>query len=490
MATRERQGTLVVGLGRSGIGAARLLRALGEPVCLAESRSGDALAEQAATLEAEGIPVKLGLPLDADRFDALTPPPATVVVSPGIRFDHPALEALRARGVAVQGELVGAWRAGRAVPWIGITGTNGKTTVTHLVHHLLVAGGLDAPLCGNVGTSAADVVRQRIVAGPAASGVSPSGLSALGASLSGGSFAENLAFPDWLVVELSSYQIEAAPELAPAIGIWTTLTPDHLERHGTLEAYRAIKRQLLEQSGLRILNADDADLRSRAASWDQACWITAGPRQAALDAGIDPHLWIEAGEVWNADGPLFPAAALAMPGDHNRQNLLLAAAVALAAGLTPAVIEAGCRSFPGVPHRLERIRLHQGITWFNDSKATNYDAAEVALRALDGPLVVLAGGQSKQGDAAGWIAQLHRQAAAVILYGAARQEFTGLLAAGGYSGRVESVEGLDQAVPLARQLAAEGACPAVLLSPACASFDQYSDFEARGHHFRRLVLAL
>ena len=495
MATRERQGTLVVGLGRSGIGAARLLRALGEPVWLAESRSGDALAEQAAALEAEGILVKLGLPLDADRFDALTPPPATVVVSPGIRFDHPALEALRARGVAVQGELVGAWRAGRAVPWIGITGTNGKTTVTHLVHHLLVAGGLDAPLCGNVGTSAADVVRQRIVAGRAASGVSPSGLSALGvslseASLSGGSSAENLALPDWLVVELSSYQIEAAPELAPAIGIWTTLTPDHLERHGTLESYRAIKRQLLEQSGLRILNADDADLRSRAASWDQACWITAGPRQAALDAGIDPHLWIEAGEVWNADGPLFPAAALAMPGDHNRQNLLLAAAVALAAGLIPAVIEAGCRSFPGVPHRLERIREQGGITWFNDSKATNYDAAEVALRALDGPLVVLAGGQSKQGDAAGWITQLQRQAAAVILYGAARQEFTGLLAAGGYGGRVESVEGLDQAVPLARQLAAEGACPAVLLSPACASFDQYSDFEARGHHFRRLVLAL
>ena len=476
MATPERQGTVVVGLGRSGIGAARLLRSLGEPVRLAESRSGGALAEQAAALEAEGIPVHLGLPLDADRFDALTPPPATVVVSPGIRFDHPALEALRARGVAVQGELVGAWRAGRAVPWIGITGTNGKTTVTYLVHHLLAAGGLDAPLCGNVGTSAADVVRQRIVAGSGAP--------------TDGTPSRNLALPDWLVVELSSYQIEAAPELAPAIGIWTTLTPDHLERHGTLEAYRAIKRQLLEQSGLRILNADDPDLRSRAASWDQALWITAEARQAALDAGIDPHLWIEAGEVWDADGPLFPAAALAMPGDHNRQNLLMATAAALAAGLTPVVIEAACRSFPGVPHRLERIREHGGITWFNDSKATNYDAAEVALRALDGPLVVLAGGQSKQGDGAGWIAQLQRQAAAVILYGAARQEFAGLLAAGGYGGRVESVEGLDQAVPLARELAAQGACPAVLLSPACASFDQYSDFEARGDHFRRLVLAL
>jgi UDP-N-acetylmuramoylalanine--D-glutamate ligase len=488
MATPERQGTVVVGLGRSGIGAARLLRDLGEPVRLAESRSGGALAEQAAALKAEGITVELGLPLDADRFDALTPPPATVVVSPGIRFDHPALEALRARGVAVQGELVGAWRAGRAVPWIGITGTNGKTTVTHLVHHLLVAAGLDAPLCGNVGTSAADVVRQRILAAQAASGGSPSSGSLFAGTSSPPSGSE--ALPDWLVVELSSYQIEAAPELAPAIGIWTTLTPDHLERHGTLEAYRAIKRQLIEQSSLRILNADDLDLRSRAASWDQACWITAGPRQAALDAGIDPHLWIEAGEVWNAEGPLFPAAALAMPGDHNRQNLLMATATALAAGLTPAVIEAACRSFPGVPHRLERIRLHQGITWFNDSKATNYDAAEVALRALDGPLVVLAGGQSKQGDAAGWIAQLQCQAAAVILYGAARQAFAGLLASGGYGGRVESVEGLDQAVPLARKLAAEGGCPAVLLSPACASFDQYSDFEARGDHFRRLVLAL
>jgi UDP-N-acetylmuramoylalanine--D-glutamate ligase len=476
MATPERQGTAVVGLGRSGIGAARLLRALGEPVRLVEGRSGGALAEQAAVLEAEGIPVHLGLPLDADRFDALTPPPATVVVSPGIRFDHPALEVLRARGVAVQGELVGAWRAGRAVPWIGITGTNGKTTVTYLVHHLLAAGGLDAPLCGNVGTSAADVVRQRIVAGSGAP--------------TEGTPSRTLTSPDWLVVELSSYQIEAASELAPAIGIWTTLTPDHLERHGTLEAYRAIKRQLIEQSGLRILNADDPDLRSRAASWDQALWITAGARQAALDAGIDPHLWIEAGEVWDAEGPLFPAAALAMPGDHNRQNLLMATAAALAAGLTPAVIEAACRSFPGVPHRLERIREHGGITWFNDSKATNYDAAEVALRALVGPLVVLAGGQSKQGDGSGWIAQLQRQAAAVILYGAARQEFAGLLAAGGYGGRVESVEGLDQAVPLARELAAQGACPTVLLSPACASFDQYSDFEARGDHFRRLVLAL
>jgi len=470
MAPTQRHGTVVVGLGRSGLGAARLLRALGEPVRLVESRSDAGLQEQARALEAEGIGVVLGIPLDADRFDQLDPAPERVVVSPGIRFDHPALEALRQRGVTVDGELVAAWRAGRSVPWIGITGTNGKTTVTHLVHHLLEAGGLDAPLCGNVGTSAAEVVLAWIVGGSEAPPSRPQ--------------------PDWLVVELSSYQIEAAPELAPLIGIWTTLTPDHLERHGSLDAYRAIKRQLLERSGLRILNADDPDLRARAASWDQAQWVTAGGRQAALDAGIDPHLWIEAGQVWDASGPLFPAAALAMPGEHNRQNLLMATAAGLAAGLRPASLEAALRAFPGVPHRLERVGAHAGVQWFNDSKATNYDAAEVALRALAGPLVVLAGGQSKQGEAAGWIAELKRQAAAVILYGAAREEFAGLLAAAGYGGRVESVAGLEEAVPLAAELARCSGSSAVLLSPACASFDQYTDFEARGDHFRRLVLAL
>ena len=470
MDTSPRHGTVVVGLGRSGIGAARLLQGAGESVRLIESRTTPALEQSAVRLREEGIAVLLGVPLDAGRIDQLTPPPARVVVSPGIRFDHPALDALRQRGVQVEGELVAAWQAGQAVPWIGITGTNGKTTVTHLVHHLLEAGGLDAPLCGNVGTSAAEVVLERITG--AAGGPAPA------------------APPDWLVVELSSYQIEAAPQVAPRIGIWTTLTPDHLERHGTLEAYRAIKRRLLDNAGLRILNADDPDLRARAASWDQACWITAGPRQAALEAGIEPHLWIEQDVVWDGSGPLFPAAALAMPGAHNRQNLLMASAAGLAAGLTPASLEAGFRSFPGVPHRLEQIREHAGVRWFNDSKATNYDAAEVALRALSGPLVVLAGGQSKQGDAAGWISQLRRQAAAVILYGAARAEFTALLAAGGYTGQVAAVEGLAEAVPLAAELAASCGCSGVLLSPACASFDQYSDFEARGDHFRQLVLAL
>ena len=456
--------SLVLGLGRSGIGAARLLRRQGQAVLVIESNSGEALEARATSLRAEGIEVALGVPLDAGLLERLSAPPQRVIVSPGIRWDHPALEALRRAGVPCDGEITTAWEATAAVPWIGITGTNGKTTVTHLVAHLLAEAGLDAPMCGNVGHSAAELALERLAPGR--------------------------SLPGWLVVELSSYQIEAAPQLAPRIGVWTTLTPDHLERHGSLDHYRAIKRSLLERSAVRILNGDDPDLRSRAASWDVARWITAGDRDAARAAGFEPHLWVEADQVIGPDGPLLDARALAMPGAHNRQNLLMAAAVGLEVGLTGPQMEAAFRRFAGVPHRLERVAERQGITWFNDSKATNYDAAEVALRALEGPLVVLAGGESKRGEAGGWIAQLQRQAGAVVLFGAARTEFQGLLQQGGYGGVIEAVEGLAEAVPLAARLATAQGCRAVLLSPACASFDQYRDFEARGDHFRALVQAL
>jgi UDP-N-acetylmuramoylalanine--D-glutamate ligase len=170
--------------------------------------------------------------------------------------------------------------------------------------------------------------------------------------------------------------------------------------------------------------------------------------------------------------------------------MLLAVAAGLEAGLDGAAMEAALRHFPGVPHRLELIREMEGVRFYNDSKATNYDAAEVALQALEGPLVVLAGGQAKRGEAGAWIAALRRQAPAVVLYGEARDAFAELLAGQDYKGRVESCAGLNDAVPLAAQLAPQLGCRGVLLSPACASFDQYSDFEARGDHFRSLVMAL
>ncbi len=453
---------VVLGLGRSGIGAARLLHQPGCSVLVLESGDSPALQERAEALRVEGIDVRLGIPLEPSSFTALPRRPERVIVSPGIRWDHPTLETLRSDGIRTDGEITTAWEARGNVPWIGITGTNGKTTVTHLIAHLLQQAGLDAPMCGNVGFSAAELALER--------GSGP--------------------LPAWLVVELSSYQIESAPALAPRIGVWTTLTPDHLERHGTLDNYRAIKRSLLERSDVRILNGDDPDLRSRSASWDHARWVTAGSREQARAAGFEPHLWIEANQVCQASGPLLPADALAMPGAHNRQNMLMAVAVGLEVGLSAAVMSEALRAFPGVPHRLELIRRLDGVAWFNDSKATNYDAAEVALKALQGPLVVLAGGEAKQGDADGWIAGLQREARAVVLFGAARESFRERLQASAYVGAIHTVEGLSEAVPLARLIAAERNCRAVLLSPACASFDQYRDFEARGEHFRQLVQSL
>ena len=452
---------VVVGLGRSGMGAARLLAARGADVWLLESGSDAGLQQRASLLSQEGVQVELDQPLALSSFNALPRWPERVVVSPGIPFDHPVLDQLRDRGCSVVGEMELAWDAMQRVPWVAITGTNGKTTVTSLVGHLLRHAGLDAPVCGNIGASAAEQALACLESHP----------------------------PDWAVVELSSYQIEAAPSLQPRIGVWTTLTPDHLDRHGSLDRYRSIKADLLRRCSCQLLNGDDPDLRHHAAEWPQARWVTAGPR-SGLGEHLSPHLWLEQGQLWSAAGPLFPANALAMPGQHNLQNLMLATAAALECGLSAAQIEAGVRSFPGVPHRLERLREHQGITYYNDSKATNYDASLVALQAIEAPLVLLAGGRAKRGEPAAWLAALKQKAAAVVLFGEAAPTFAELLGASGYGGRIEQREHLDQALPLASELAARLGARAVLLSPACASFDQFRDFEVRGDHFRQLVEGL
>ena len=375
------------------------------------------------------------------------------------RSNHPTIEQLRQHAVAVDGEMAVAWDALKHIPWVGITGTNGKTTVTHLLSHVLDQAGLAAPMGGNMGVSAADMAL----------------------SLQQGSTPS----PDWLVMELSSYQIEAADRIRPRIGIWTTLTPDHLERHGSVDAYRAIKRGLLERSDHAIFNADDPDLRQQRQSWTGGTWVSTDPTQPD---GHPADLWIDA-EGWVRDRTerLFPAEALAMPGDHNRQNMLLVTAAARQIGLSPASIEAGLRSFRGVPHRLEPLGCIGGTQVFNDSKATNYDAAAVGLRAMQGPVVVLAGGSTKQGDASDWLRELHRKACAVVLFGAGAAELKELITTANFPGPLTLCEDLPAAVDQALQSADGLGASSLLLSPACASFDQYRDFEARGDHFKQLI---
>ena len=455
--------SVVVGLGRSGIGAARLLKALGSEVLILEKAENDACRQKAADLRQQGIDVQLGQPLEISSFEPWLNQINQVVISPGISWTHPTLEALRTHGVPVRGEMALAWESLRESPWIGITGTNGKTTVTHLLHHVLSHGGLKAPMAGNVGYSAAELAL--------------------------GCLEGSTPVPDWVVMEMSSYQIEAATKVAPRIGIWTTLTPDHLERHGSLDAYRAIKRGLLERSQLAILNRDDPEIRGTHSSWGQkrVSWISTGREYS--DTATARLRVSDDGWVYEGKQRLFCSDALAMPGAHNQQNMLLVTAAALEAGLRPETIESALRCFNGVPHRLESLGTIQGIAVFNDSKATNYDAAAVGLQSVPNPAVLLAGGQTKQGNAEVWLQLLKERSSAVVLFGAGADELRGLIEASAFPGAVVTHQGLDDAVPHALELARQQQAASLLLSPACASFDQYSDFEARGNHFRELIEA-
>ncbi|MFZ9737428.1 MAG: UDP-N-acetylmuramoyl-L-alanine--D-glutamate ligase [Prochlorotrichaceae cyanobacterium] len=444
----------VIGLGKSGLAAARLLKFQGWTVSLHDRSDTPALQEHRQHLAAEGLTVQLGHPYDFRQFD---PSPQLIVVSPGVSWDLPGLQEAREAGLEVIGEMALAWRTLRDRPWVGITGTNGKTTTTALVAAIFQAAGFHAPACGNIGYAACELALQ---------------------------FAQGQPV-DWVIAELSSYQIESSPEVAPAIGIWTTFTPDHLARHYTLENYFSIKAQLLKNSAWPIFNGDDPALKQQIPSlFPQANWSSTQGK-AQLLGQADQGTYVEAGWVCFQDQRIVPVQDLKMVGQHNAQNLLLATAAALKAGIAPSVIADAVRQFPGVPHRLEWVRTHQGVDFINDSKATNYDAAWVGLAAVEAPVILIAGGEAKAGEDGPWLQAIQEKAAIVLLIGKAGQVFAQRLAEVGYTA-VEVVETLDQAVKRSFELIPQVNPKVVLLSPACASFDQYPNFEARGDHFRTL----
>ncbi|PSN19798.1 UDP-N-acetylmuramoyl-L-alanine--D-glutamate ligase, partial [filamentous cyanobacterium CCP5] len=353
----------------------------------------------------------------------------------------------------VIGEMELAWRYLEDRPWIGITGTNGKTTTTALTAAIFQAAGYTAPACGNIGYAACELA-----------------------------LAEEI--PDWVVAELSSYQIEAASTLAPRIGIWTTFTPDHLQRHKTLANYFAIKASLLHQCETAIFNGDDLRLRETIPQdFPEAYWTSVHGRKAI--APLRPITYIEEGWVKFDGLPVVRSDALKMVGAHNSQNLLLAVTAACLAEVNEEAIATGIASFPGVPHRLEKVCTWQGIEFINDSKATNYDAAEVGLQSVASPAILIAGGDPKTGDDTHWINAIHEKAAKVLLIGAAAEAFAERLKETSYSD-YEIVETMENAVVRSSELAHQLHAPVVLLSPACASFDQYPNFEVRGDHFRQL----
>ncbi len=458
----------VIGLGKSGMAAARLLKRLGWDVVVSDRGTAASLQPMAQALTADGMIVKLGHSFDPDEVDPAVGAYQRIVVSPGVPWDLPALVRARSLGMETLGEMELAWQNLQTCPWIGITGTNGKTTTTALVEAIFQTAGLQAPALGNIGNAACDVVLQEIG-------------QAKGKGI------------NWAIAEVSSYQIEASPTLAPHIGIWTTFTPDHLARHKTLENYYAIKAQLLSRSRFQIFNGDDPYLRQvgqqgGAPMRPDACWTSVHGKAHLLG---DPALgaYIEDGWVTVQGKVILPANLLRMPGAHNLQNLLMAVAAAALAGIDKAAIAQAIATFPGVPHRLEYICTWQGVDFINDSKATNYDAAEVGLASVKAPAILIAGGEAKEGDDEAWLRTIQQKAAAVLLIGNAAELFASRLQKQGYR-NYEIVETMDKAVTRSAALASQYQAAVVLLSPACASFDQYQNFEQRGDHFRHFCLEM
>lgn len=488
----------IIGLGKSGVAATRLLKREGWEVELGDSKTSDSLCQQQEELLKEGIPVKLGYSLDLNT----SLKPQLIVVSPGVPWDIPVLVEARKQGIDTIGEMELAWRYLQSIPWVAITGTNGKTTTTALIAAIFKAANFHAPACGNIGYAACEVALEsglvgvglanttsnqqtKIVQNPPSdeSKIHPPNPPLPRGDI--GSEGRTKSKIDWVIAEISSYQIESSQELTPQIGIWTTFTPDHLSRHKTLENYYNIKAALLKRSRLQILNGDDPYLHNRGTKeWPNAYWTSVQGKDYLLG---DPAkgFYIEDGWVMSQDEAIVQVSALRMVGEHNQQNLLMAVASAKLAGIENQAIAQAIANFPGVPHRLEHIITWNGIDFINDSKATNYDAAQVGLAAVDSPTILIAGGEAKAGDDTSWISTIQEKAAAVLLIGDAATTFATRLKQAGFE-RYEIVETMANAVPRAAILAQEYHSRVVLLSPACASFDQYQSFEHRGEDFRQL----
>ncbi|MFP4320324.1 MAG: UDP-N-acetylmuramoyl-L-alanine--D-glutamate ligase [Phormidium sp.] len=439
----------IIGLGKSGLAAARLLKHQGWQVSVSDRGTGDSLSQQQQLLAQDNIPVALGHVFDPETAPHLD----LLIVSPGVPWDLPNLEQARHLGIETIGEMELAWRHLQTCPWLGITGTNGKTTTTALAAAIFEGAGLKAPACGNIGNAACEL------------------------ALTANQQDQPL---DWVVAEISSYQIESSSTLTPRIGIWTTFTPDHLNRHKTLDNYYRIKAKLLQSSELQIFNGDDPYLRQQRETWPNAHWTS-----IENDPSLSPFAAIDGDWVVVDGAKIVSIKALQMPGRHNQQNLLMAVAAARLAGIEPESIAQAIAQFRGVPHRLEVIGTWQDIRFINDSKATNYDAALVGLTSVRNPVILIAGGDPKDGDATTWLEAIQRQAAFVLLIGDAAESFAQMLDGVGYSD-YKIVETMEVAVDASRNLAKTYQAKTVLLSPACASFDQFPNFEVRGEVFRRL----
>ena len=439
---------LVVGLARTGAATALFCAGHNAMVTATETRGEGELGDAPAKLRAAGVSLELG-GHTGKTFLAQD----LIVPSPGVPADDPFLVLARSKGITVWSEIELAYRflEGKL---IGITGSNGKTTTTTLVHHILKAGAMRAYLAGNVGTPLISEVEK----------------------MDAGSVA---------VAELSSFQLELIEKFRPNIGALLNLTPDHLDRHKTMEAYASAKARIFaNQTELdaAILNADDPASVKYAPKKPQVFWFS---RKTVVAQGAclqgDEIVVVHHGKT----EPVMKAAEIPLPGAHNVENVLAAVIIARLAGVDSATIASAVKSFAGVEHRLEFVADIRGVRYYNDSKATNVDATLKALDAFPGRILVILGGKDKGSDYTVLQKPLRERAILALLIGAAADKIEKQIAG---SVAIERAGTLERAVEAATLAARSG--DVVLLAPACASFDQFENYEQRGRVFKQQVRSL
>ena len=409
---------LVVGAARSGVALAQHLAGAGQKVRVADRKPAADLQDSLAQMP-HGVELQLG-GYDSRVLDGVD----VVYASPGVPWDSELLNEARERGIQVSSEIDLFLKLNRGTV-VGITGTNGKTTTTALTGAVLAAGQSPVIVGGNIG----DTVLDRV---------------------------DEITPEHWVVLELSSFQLESVEKPRLHVGVILNITPDHLDRHTTLERYIDLKARAIDHADFALLNSRDPLVKALAARANgQVVWF-------------DQHQ---------------PIPPMPLPGRHNMENALAAAAVGHIAGISDDAINNAIRAFRGVEHRLELVGEWAGVRWYNDSKATNPDAGRVALGAFPGaPVILIAGGYGSGFDLREWVADVLTHTEAVILIGASADALARELRD---HPKVLRAESLDEAVTTAAGLARQGSV--VLLSPAYKSFDMFKDFEDRGNQFKQLV---
>lgn len=437
---------VVVGAARSGIAAAELLRSRGAAVTLSEARPA---IEGAAALERRGVRLELGGQRAATLCDA-----DLVVLSPGVPPTQPAVDAARRAGVEVVGELELAWRWLKG-PVVAVTGTKGKSTTTTLIGRMLEAAGRRVRVGGNIGVALAAQVDD--------------------------------STPDTVhVVEASSFQLETTTTFRPWIAVLTNFSPDHLDRHPTVAAYRAAKMRIFANQGpddWAVLNADDAhaaEMAEGGAARRVWCSMRGAVEEGVVLAGNAVVYRSRAG-----DERLVPVGAVELTGRHMLANVVAAAAASRIAGVRPAAMQAALKGFHGLPHVMEPCGTIGGVRFVNDSKATNVDAARRSIESFAGGVVAIVGGRYKGGDFRDLREPLAARGRAVVAIGEARRLVTDALAD---LVPVVEVETMREAVE--RGYEAAGPDGVVVLAPACSSFDMFADYADRGRAFKEEVARL